>query len=258
MNASSAKKALRECIAGIPKVVAAGRLSSEHIRWRTNTYGILEEIFGQDSAIFLGFAGLQFSFRGNFIASTYEFEREVAMRQQESFLRDLDIARGLIESGIDQIDRKGIDEVYEGRNTSRESSDIVKIVSIIENKLRKAVRSVPKKESEVLDALETLFIGGGMDGEFSREKEHIVYSSKMYIPDFTFKRLGTTVEGKLCDSSKRMKEIISEINDDIIAYGTQYPNRVFAVYDLGIISDQDAFKNSIEKHDQVIVRVVKH
>ncbi len=257
-NEESAKKALSECLAGIAKVAAAGRLSPEHIRWRTNTYTILEEIFGQDSAFFLGFAGLSFSFRGNFMASAYDFEGEVAVRQQESFLRDLGIARGLIESGIDQINRKGIDNVYEGKNTSRESSDIVKIVSLIENKLRKAIRAPPKRESEVLDALETLFIGGGLDGEFTREKEHIVYSSKTYIPDFTFKRLSTVVEGKLCDSPKRMKEIISEINDDIVAYGTKYPNRIFAVYDIGIISDQDAFKTSIETHDHVIVRVVKH
>jgi len=110
-----------------------------------------------------------------------------------------------------------------------------------------------------MDALESLFIGADLDKEFTREKENLVYSSKAYIPDFAFKRISTVVETKLCDTPKRVKEIIAEIGDDILAYKTVYANLIFVVYDLSIIRDRDTFAGSIEQaHQHVIVRVIKH
>ena len=52
--------------------------------------------------------------------------------------------------------------------------------------------------------------------------------------------------------------IISEINDDIIAYKTKYENLVFVVYDLGMIRDVNRFKSSLEANEHVIVIIVKH
>jgi hypothetical protein len=251
-------KALEQAIGQITRVRRAGRLSAEHMRWHSNTWTLLEDVFGQDSYVFQNFASLSFQYRGSFITRGFGYEAEVEQKQNEGFNRDLDVSLGLLQSGIDQIRKKGIEHVYEGKNTAPESSEILKILSLIDNKLRKAMRVTPRKESEVLDAFETLLIGGGLDGEFTREKERIVYSSKTYIPDFVFRRINTAVEGKLCDSQRRMKEIISEINDDIVAYGTKFSNRIFVVYDLGVISDQDQFKGGIETEDHVIVRIVKH
>ena len=107
--------------------------------------------------------------------------------------------------------------------------------------------------------MESLFIGADLDKEYTREKENVGYSSKTYIPDFAFKRISVVVEAKLCDSAKREKEIIAEINDDIPAYKTKYGNLIFVVYDKGFIRDRDAFAGSIEQaHQHVIIRVIKH
>jgi len=156
------------------------------------------------------------------------------------------------------IKRKGIDSVYEGKDTPKEASEILKIVSLIENSLRKAIRKKPTKEKDVQDALDVLLIGASLDKEYTREKERILYSSKTYQPDFVFKRIDTVVEVKFCDREEREKEIIKEINDYIVAFQTKYSNLIFVVYDVGIIRDVDEFKTSFEQQKSVIVKIIKH
>lgn len=186
-------------------------------------------------------------------------EKELEKRQREAYVNDLETAKGLIEAGIELIKQKGIEAVYEGKDTTKETSEILKVESLIENSLRKAIIKTPTKESEVNDSLQTLFIGAGLDQNFTREKEHIIYSSKTYVPDFVFKRISTTVETKFCDKVGRDKEIIAEINDDIVAYKTAYSNLIFVVYDTGgVIRNVDEFKGSIEKQEFVTVKVIKH
>jgi len=77
-------------------------------------------------------------------------------------------------------------------------------------------------------------------------------------PYFTFPPINLAVELKLCNRPEREKEIIAEINDDIVAFKTKYRNLVFAVYDLGFIRDMDRFSQAFEASEGVIVRVVKH
>ena len=57
---------------------------------------------------------------------------------------------------------------------------------------------------------------------------------------------------------RREKELIAEINDDILAYKTKYRNLIFIIYDLGYIRDVDRFAEAFEASEGVIVRVVKH
>src|SRR5437762_7001178 len=57
---------------------------------------------------------------------------------------------------------------------------------------------------------------------------------------------------------EREREIIAEINDDVLAYKTKYGNIIFCVYDLGFIRDVERFADAFEGCDGVIVRVVKH
>ena len=256
-NEKSIMKTLQKRLGEIDTVRKAGRLSALHIKWRTDTFTLIEDVFGRNSAIFTSFASLTFSFRGTFLAAPWEFEEETERKHHDAFLQDLEIARGILSSGVDLIKRKGLDGVYEGKDTPEESSEIVKILSLVDSKLRKTIRKPPKNEGEVQDALENLFIGGSLDGEFTRDKESIVYSSKTYYPDFVFGRIKTVVETKLCNVPKREKQIIAEINDDILAYSTKYANLVFVVYDVGTIKDIDQFKNGIESKN-VLVRVVKH
>lgn len=164
--------------------------------------------------------------------------------------------KGLLQAALNELYRKGLDAVYEGKNTAPESSAIVKVINLAEKQLRKAVRENPEKEKEIQDRFEDLLNGAGI--LYSRETEHIEYSSKTYVPDFTMPRLDLALELKLCNHKDREKQIIAEINDDIQAYGTKYGNLFFVVYDLGFIRDTDRFASSLQQTDNVIVRVIKH
>lgn len=144
------------------------------------------------------------------------------------------------------------------KETKKEPSvkEIDKLKALIQTQLRRNVHEEPKKEAQIQDILETIFNVKGY--EFLREKEHIDYSSKTYVPDFTFKKMSTVVEVKLCKTNEKEKRIISEINDDILAYKTRYKNIVFVVYDLGIIRDDILFKKDISNYPDVYVIIVKH
>ncbi len=118
------------------------------------------------------------------------------------------------------------------------------------------MREPPNHEREVQDAFENLLIGAGLD--YSRESEAIEYSSKTYRPDFVLHGNNLVVELKLCNRGGREKEIIAEINDDILAYQQKFQSLLFVIYDCGVIRDVDRFTSSFEAHKNVIVRVVKH
>lgn len=261
ISKSTAIRDIRQKIKQIDELHDAEPKSAKHIKWLSDTLYLLEDIFGQNSRIYLNFASINWQFAGALPVDFFNMKVQLEIANSEAYNKALEIARGILESGIEQISRKGIENVYEGKDTPAESSEIIKIISLIENKLRKTVRQAPVKEKEIQDALDNLFIGSGLDGSYTREKEHIDYSSKTYVPDFVFKRIDTIVEVKLCHRDYRIKEIISEINDDILAYQTRYSNLIFVVYDVGIIRDEDELKQSLESNKkgkkQVIVKVVK-
>lgn len=130
-----------------------------------------------------------------------------------------------------------------------------KIIDLIDLNLRAAIYDDPKHEREVQNTLETIFRARVLD--FRREQETVPYSSKRYIPDFTFDRLGLAVEVKLSKDKDREKEMIGEINDDIIGYAGKYDRCVFVVYDLGFIRDVARFSEDIEKNPGAHVLIVK-
>lgn len=256
MNSDEAIRLLEKTANQIDNLKKNEAFSKEHIKWVSDTTYLLEDVFGRNSRIFKAFCDLRWEFKGAFIATAEEMEEEKAKRDYVTYLQSLEISKGLIESGIDLIKRKGIKSVYEGKDTPKEASEILKIVSLIENNLRKAIRNKPTSEKDIQNALDVLFIGAGL--EFAREQERISYSSKTYQPDFVFNRIGTVVETKFCDRAGREKEIIGEINDYIVAFKTKYPNLIFVVYDVGMIRDVNKFKESFEQKESVVVIVVKH
>ncbi len=148
---------------------------------------------------------------------------------------------GYLDSEIDEAKEEG-------------SADTLKIITGIQRTLRKFFRTKPTSEKEVQDKLEDLF--NAQELTFRREQEHIPYSSKTYIPDFTFDDINCVVEGKFCDSDRREKGMIAEINDDIRAYSTKYNNLIFAIYDLGFIRDESKFKQDIESKS-VVIEIIK-
>jgi hypothetical protein len=231
------------------------------MRWIVRALGFLEQVFGRKSRYYLTFANLPWK-DTNFIIDPDEYEenwslpRAIEQRHHEAYIKQLDSAKGLLLGALDDLTRRGITAVYDGKNTPPESSALVKILGLIEAKLRKAVRQKPEREKEVQDAFETLLVGA--DVAFDREADSIIYSSKTYKPDFTFPPIDLAVDFKLCNRNDREKEIIAEINDDILAYKTKYGNVFFVVYDLGFIRDVERFAATFEANDGVIVRVVKH
>lgn len=238
----------------------ANRHSAEHARWRARTLAFLEEVFGRDSHYYREFSRLSWA-AGQFFIDECEVEYDVPMDQvierkhDLAYLQQLETACGLLQAAGDELERRGIDAVYRGKNTPAESSGILRVLALAEHKLRKAFHVEPTAEKQVQEAFETLLHGA--DIPFTRESERIPYSSKTYIPDFVLQRLDLIVECKLC-AHGREKAIIAEINDDILAYRTRYGNLIFVVYDTGEIRDVDRFAVSFEQQDHVLVRVVKH
>jgi hypothetical protein len=239
------------------------RNCEEHIRWIVKTRRFLTEIFGEESTYFATFASFTWSKQGGYMIGgparpneSFNPQLGVERVNQEAYVKELGVARGLLLAAKDELEEKEINEVYKGKNTEPETSLILKVINLAEHKLRKVIRKEPSGEKEVQDAFESLLVGA--DISFSRESERIEYSSKTYTPDFTMEKAGLAVEIKFCNRNGREKEIIAEINDDILAYKTKYGNIVFIVYDVGCIRDIEKFAKNFEDQEGVVVRVVKH
>jgi hypothetical protein len=249
--------ALQGLAAEADNLKAHQRYSTEHTRWIFSVRRLFEEVFGESSAYCLTFAQLTWDERSTFVISPGRVNPQAAVEQrhQEAYQRQLDTAKGILIAAQDELKQSELEDIYKGKNTPSESSAILKIQHLAEHKLRKAMRVQPTREREVQDAFETLLIGA--DLEYSRETDSIEYSSKTYTPDFSFLRLDLALEVKICNRSGREKEIIAEINDDILAYGQKYGNQFFVIYDLGFIRDVDRFGRHFEEQEGVVVRVVK-
>lgn len=130
------------------------------------------------------------------------------------------------------------------------------VLDLVKVMLRPSIFNKPEQEKEIQNTLEIIFRSRGLD--YRREKVKIEYSSKSFVPDFTFESLDLALEVKFCDSEKKEKTIIDEMNADIPAYQTRYRWIIFVVYDLGIIQDEHIFKSSIESNPDVYVHIQKH
>lgn len=253
----TALKELESLIGEIPGLKGQRRLSADHTRWGIGVLQLLEQVFGPNSRFYVTFAGIQWHDTGSFIIQgIHDLQGAIERRHQDAYVQHLDSARGVLLAARDELARSNLDEVYEGKDTGPESSGIMKLISLVEQRLRRVVRSSPVREKDIQDALENLLVGA--DLSYSRETDAIEYSSKTYTPDFTLRRLDLALEVKLCSTPGREKELIAEINDDILAYRTKYGNILFVVYDVGLIRDVERFVTSFEASDSVLVRVIKH
>lgn len=237
--------------------------SKDHARWVIRTTSFLEDVFGQNSIYYQNFTSFTWKLQGQAIIGGPSRRREVMDPQlgidrvdHEAYLKQLESAEGLLLAAKDELQKKDIESVYKGKNTGPEASILFKIINLTEHKLRKIVRNKPSIEKDIQDAFENLLIGA--DISYSQEADSIEYSTKTYIPDFTIVKADLAIDIKLCSSKKREKVIIAEINDDILAYKTKYGNIMFIVYDLSIIRDVERFIDNFQKHEGVIVKVVKH
>jgi hypothetical protein len=230
---------------------------AEHTRWVARTLAVLEEVFGGRSRYFLTMSSYNWLATGSFVLSwLQDINQQVQQRHQQGYLLQLESARGLRMAAIDHLQRKDLADVYDGTDTAPESNAIMKLINLAEHSLHKVLRAKPNHEGEVQDAFEGLLVGANVP--YKRETERVEYSSKTYTPDFTVPRINLAIELKLCNRQGREKEIIAEMNDDILAYGTKFANLLFVVYDLGFVRDVDRFIRSFENNQNLVVRVVKH
>jgi hypothetical protein len=247
-------------IAGLRANTAYG---AEHVRWHQRVVVFFEEVFGRDSRYFSSFSLLTWRRGGSFLvggpgdpSGSFNPQASIDREHHKAFLEQLETSRGLLLAARDELERKEISEVYQGKDTGPEASILLKVINLAEYKLRKVIRNVPSTEREIQDAFENLLIG--TDIPYSRETDSIEYSSKTYIPDFSVEKADLAIEVKLSNRKEREKEIIAEINDDVLAYSKKYGNKIFVIYDTGFIRDIERFSRHFEDQDGVVVRVVKH
>ena len=236
----------------IPEIINSGRGSSEHIRWVSNVLKFLEDIFGEQSLYYKKMSHLSWSETGTMLLDARNYESEAAAKHNSAFIKQMEQAKGFLQSAKDQLEINEIDDLY--TSPSPITNDFITILKLGETKLRKLLRKEPESEREVQEKYEDLLIGAGIN--YSREYLHIDYSSKQYIPDFSFTEFDLVVELKLCRGDE--KKLIAQLNDDILAYKTKFNNIIFIIYDLGNIRDADSFKDSFEKSENVFVQIIKH
>lgn len=252
----AALEELRALIGEVDELTTLRRFSAPHTHWVTGTLRLLEEVFGRSSRYYLSVADLRWRETATFIVDDRDPAAEIDRRHQEAYVHQLDAARGFLQAAGDELKSSTVEQVYKGKDAAREIGDLVKVLGLVERKLRKIIRQAPEREREVQDAVENLLVAADVD--HSRETDSIEYSSKTYTPDFGLPCLGLALEVKLSNRDGREKEIIAEVNDDILAYKTKYANVLFVVYDTGFIRDVDRFLGQFEQHEGVLARVVKH
>jgi hypothetical protein len=249
-----ALKHLNGLVSEITVLRRGKRRSTEHVRWLTNTLTFLEEVFGDHSIYYVNIKSLSWHFSGQRMVSAWDMDEELERLNREAYLEQLDAAEGFLLAAKDYLNTNDIGNVYTASPDKKATGELMKVLFLSENKLRKTFHEKPAKEKDVQDHFDILL--SGADIEYKREAPRIEYSSKDYIPDFSFENIGLAVEIKLCNANE--KPLIQQLNDDILAYKTQFPNILFIIYDLGIIRDVDKFKRSFENSENVIVHIIKH
>ena len=130
----------------------------------------------------------------------------------------------------------------------------------IQANLRRVVFTVPEKELEIQNSIESLIVGRRMAKgiDYDRETGRVKTSGKESIPDFIFPNLKLCLEVKLSKSRDDLRSIVDEINADVRCYGTKYERQLYVLYDLSSIRDEAEFKKDIESTPGVSVVIVKH
>jgi hypothetical protein len=158
-------------IANIDDIENVRARSAPHVEWAVRTTTFLDEVFGRNSSFYQAFIAFPWEYRGQMIVHMFNAASEVEHKHRKAYLEQLETARGLLKAAQRELKRKGINDVYEGKDTEPEASAIVRVLSLTERKLRKTIRQPPAAEREVQDAVETLFVGADVD--YAREIDHI-------------------------------------------------------------------------------------
>lgn len=142
--------------------------------------------------------------------------------------------------------------------SKKQTHTLEALVQKLDKSLRKGIKKDPIREFDIHDAVEALLNGTEFEGKYTHDKEGIPFSATSAKPDFIFHEINTALEIKFCKEKKDVKKLVGEIAEDITLYGKKYKNKIFLVYDMAKITDQDQFKDDFNSIENVIVIIVKH
>ena len=82
--------------------------SSAHVRWLQNVGLDLARLFTTTSGIYYNWKEIRWQFTGTFIVSPWDKEEVERSKNLEAYQQGLDMAEGIIQSAIDQLEQVGI------------------------------------------------------------------------------------------------------------------------------------------------------
>jgi len=98
------------------------RNCEEHIRWVAKTRRFLSEVFGEESTYYKTFASFTWSPRGRFVIGgparpkeSFDHQLGIDRVNQEAYVKELGVARGLLLAAKDELDEKDVKEVYKSK-----------------------------------------------------------------------------------------------------------------------------------------------
>jgi hypothetical protein len=142
-----------------------------------------------------------------------EYNRQLAFTAQvdpeaSTYFRQIDLGKDRNAADVIGPMRKSYAELAAVRLNSLASylqpkrstklQEYEQIIDLINANLRAAIYEDPTHERDFQNVLETIFRAPALD--LRREQDSAPYSTKRYIPDFTFNRIGLAVEVKLSEA----------------------------------------------------------
>lgn len=103
MTDTKAIESLDRLVSGIPGIQ---RNSSEHTRWLANVLRVLDEKFGADSQYSTTIRTFPWKETGSGIYSAYDYEAQRERDHQNAFKRQMEQAKGIIQSAVDALTEK--------------------------------------------------------------------------------------------------------------------------------------------------------
>ena len=100
MTDTKAIENLNKLISEVPGIQ---RNSSEHTRWLANVLRVLDEIFGADSQYSTTIRAFPWKETGSRIYSGYDFQAQRERDHQNAFRRQMEQAKGIIQSAVDAL-----------------------------------------------------------------------------------------------------------------------------------------------------------
>jgi hypothetical protein len=114
MRTDEAIAILQALIDEIPAISKAGRLSREHQRWLQNALFEIPRIFGRESGVVSNFIQIPWGIPPGSqtpVPLGADLPTYIASEHEKHFKQGLKLAQGVLESGIDQLHRVGLDQL---------------------------------------------------------------------------------------------------------------------------------------------------